>query len=65
METSSGKNARKNSGVRQVNSVAIRTLSINEAIAEALKGWPAKTLARIVKTNIRTVENWKQDVPNG
>src|SRR5688500_9344904 len=59
MENSSRKNARKNSGVRQVN-VAIRTLSINEAIAEALKGWPAKQLARIVKTNIRTVENWKQ-----
>ena len=43
-----------------MNSVAIRTLTINEQIAEALKAWPTNAIVRIVKTSKRTVENWKQ-----
>lgn len=40
--------------------VAIRTLSINEAIAEALQPFAAKVIARKVETSERTVEHWKQ-----
>jgi hypothetical protein len=43
-----------------MSSVAIRTLSVNESIAEALKGWPTNSIVSIVKTSKRTVENWKQ-----
>ena len=60
MESSSGKNARKSSGARRVNTIAIRTKSINEAIADALRGCTAKWVADRVETNLRTVENWKQ-----
>ena len=59
MENSSRKNTRKSSGVRVVN-VAIRTKSVNEAIADALRGLSAKLIADRVETNLRTVENWKQ-----
>lgn len=54
------RNSRKSSGARSVSTIAIRTLSVNESIAEALKGWSAKLIARRVKTSLRTVENWKQ-----
>lgn len=60
MESSSRKNARKSSGVRRVNSLAIRTKSVNEAISDALRGCTAKWIADRVETNLRTVENWKQ-----
>ena len=43
-----------------MTSVAIRTLSVNEAIAEALRPWSPKAIATRVKTSVRTVENWKQ-----
>lgn len=42
-----------------MSSVAIRTLSVNEAIAEALRPWSHKLIAQRVKTSVRTVENWK------
>jgi hypothetical protein len=60
MESSSRKNTRKNNGARVVNSVAIRTKSVNEALADALRGLSAKLIADRVETNLRTVENWKQ-----
>lgn len=60
MEHSSSKPTRKSDGITRMSSVAIRTLSVNESIAEALKCWPTNTLVRIVKTSKRTVENWKQ-----
>lgn len=60
MEHSSGKATRKRNGTARMSSVAIRTLSVNESIAEALRGWPTNSLVRIVKTSKRTVENWKQ-----
>lgn len=60
MESSSRKNARKSSGAQDVNSVAIRTKSVNEALADALRGISAKVIADRVETNLRTVENWKQ-----
>ena len=43
-----------------MSSVAIRTLSVNEAIGEALRGWSAKFVAKRVKTSARTVENWRE-----
>ena len=43
-----------------MSSVSIRTMSVNESIAEALRAWPTNTIVRIVKTSKRTVENWKQ-----
>jgi len=60
MESSSPKSDRKSSGDRKVNAVAIRTMSVNEAIGEALRGVKSKFIAGRVKTNLRTVENWKQ-----
>jgi len=60
MESSSRKNARKSCGARVVNGIAIRTKSVNEAIADALRGLSAKLIADRVETNLRTVENWKQ-----
>lgn len=59
MESSFPKDTRKSSGTRNVNGVAIRTLSVNEAIAEALRPWSPKAIARRVRTSVRTVENWK------
>lgn len=59
MESSSRKDTRKSSGTRNVNGVAIRTLSVNEAIAEALRPWSPKAIARRIRTSVRTVENWK------
>lgn len=40
--------------------VAIRTKSVNEAFADALRGLSAKLIADRVETNLRTAENWKQ-----
>lgn len=60
MESSSSKPTRKSNGIKRMSSVAIRTLSVNEAIADALKAWPTNSIVRIVKTSKRTVENWKQ-----
>lgn len=59
METSFRKNTRKSSGTRNVNGVAIRTLTVNEAIADALRPWSPKAIAKRVRTSVRTVENWK------
>lgn len=43
-----------------MNSVAIRTGSINEAIAEQLRRWSTKFIVARVKTSSRTVENWRE-----
>ncbi len=43
-----------------MNAVAIRTLSVNEAIGEALRHWSAKFVAQRVKTSPRTVEMWRE-----
>lgn len=59
MESSFPKHTRKSSGTRNVNGVAIRTLSVNEAIADALRPWSPKAIAKRVRTSVRTVENWK------
>lgn len=47
-------------GVRKVNGVAIRTLSVNEAIGDALRNWSAKFVAQRIKTSVRTVEDWRE-----
>lgn len=51
-------------GVRKVNGVAVRPLSITEVFVEALQGWSAKLVAarlrRRVAVSARTVESWKQ-----
>lgn len=60
MESSSSKSTRKSSEIKRMSSVAIRTLSVNESIADALQAWPTNAIVRIVKTSKRTVENWKQ-----
>ena len=60
MQNSWEKNARKSSGARLVNGIAIRTRSVSEGVAEALRGLSAKRIAERLKTNLRTVENWKQ-----
>lgn len=43
-----------------MNSLAIRTLTVNEAIGRALSRWPTKVIQRVVKTSERTVENWRE-----
>lgn len=43
-----------------MNSAAIRTGSVNEAIGEQLRRWSAKFIATRVKTSHRTVENWRE-----
>ncbi|WP_319798301.1 hypothetical protein [Nitrobacter sp.] len=43
-----------------MNTVAIRTLSVNEAIADALRSLSAKFVARRIKTSTRTVEAWRE-----
>lgn len=58
MEKSECRNTRK-CGVRRMNSIALRP-SINEAIADALRPFSVKALARRIKTSARTIENWKQ-----
>lgn len=60
MGNSQQKHARKSNGAKRMSSVAIRTLSVNEAIGEALRGWSAKFVAKRVKTSARTVENWRE-----
>lgn len=50
----------RKTGERSVSSVAIRTLSVNEAIGDALRGWSAKFVARRIKTSTRTVEAWRE-----
>lgn len=59
MESAARKNARISSGENRMSSVAIRTLTINEAIAAALRPWSVGAIAERVKTSKRTVENWK------
>lgn len=54
------RNAVKSAGERIVSSVAIRTLSVNEAIGDALRAWSAKAVARRLKTSTRTVEAWRE-----
>lgn len=53
-------NHHKSSARKRMSSVAIRTLSVNEAIAHALSKWPTKFICQRIKTSQRTVENWKQ-----
>lgn len=60
MESSHGKTPAKSHGVRRVNSVAIRTGSVNEAIGEALRHFSIKFVASRLKTNMRTVEMWRE-----
>lgn len=60
MESSSEKNTRNSSGVRDVNGVAIRTGTVNEAIGAALRQWSTKFIVARVKTSMRTVENWRE-----
>lgn len=43
-----------------MNGIAIRTRSVSEAVADALSGLSAKLVAERLRTNQRTVENWKQ-----
>jgi hypothetical protein len=50
----------KKTGERSVSSVAIRTLSVNEAIGGALRQWSAKFVAGRIKTSTRTVEDWRE-----
>lgn len=60
MERTSKSTPDRKTGERSVSSVAIRTLSVNEAIGEALRGWSAKFVARRIKTSTRTVEAWRE-----
>jgi len=60
MDGSSEKAPNKSAGVRRVNTVAIRTLSVNEAIGDALRTWSTKFVAKRVKTSVRTVEAWRE-----
>ena len=60
MESSSGKTTGESRGVRRVNTVSIRTLSVNEAIGAALRNWSTKFVARRLKTSTRTVEAWRE-----
>ena len=60
MERTSKTAPDRKTGERSVSSVAIRTLSVNEAIGEALRGWSAKFVARRIKTSTRTVEAWRE-----
>lgn len=60
MEPTSKLTPVRKTGERSVSSVAIRTLSVNEAIGEALRGWSAKFVARRIKTSTRTVEAWRE-----
>lgn len=43
-----------------MNTLEIRTLTVNEAIGDAFKKWTASFIARRLKTSERTVENWQQ-----
>lgn len=43
-----------------MNTLEIRTLSVNESIAQNFSQWSAKFIANRLKTSERTVENWKQ-----
>lgn len=60
MENSQEKNTRKIQGDRRVNDLALRTLSVNEAIADALRPFATKLIARRIKTSERTIEQWRQ-----
>lgn len=60
MERSPKRYAGEIPGVRKVNGVAIRTLSVNEAIGDALRNWSAKFVAQRIKTSVRTVEDWRE-----
>lgn len=50
----------KFSGGRSVNTLEIRTLTINDSIAQHFAQWSSKFIANRLKTSERTVENWKQ-----
>lgn len=43
-----------------MNTVAIRTMTVNEAIGAALRGLSAKFVAKRIKTSTRTVEGWRE-----
>lgn len=43
-----------------MNTLEIRTLTVNEAIADQFRKWPTSLISRRLKTSERTVENWKQ-----
>lgn len=60
MEGSPKPNTGRKTGERNVSGVAIRTLSVNEAIGDALRTWSAKFVARRIKTSTRTVEDWQR-----
>ncbi len=60
MERTPQRDPNKSTGERNVHSVAIRTLSVNESIGEALRHWSAKFVARRIKTSTRTVEAWRE-----
>lgn len=49
---------RKVRGVRRVSTVAFNTLEVNLSLADALKRFGAKVLARKVGASPRTTENW-------
>lgn len=59
MERSPKADTYRKTGERSVSDVAIRTLTVNESIGEALRGWSAKFVARRIKTSTRTVEAWR------
>lgn len=61
MDKAADPNTRKSRGVRIVTSIAISTHSINDAIADMLRPFSAKEIARRLKLpSVRTVENWKE-----
>lgn len=60
MERSSKPDAVKRTGERKLTAIAIRTLTVNEAIGDALRQWSAKFVARRIKTSVRTVEAWRE-----
>lgn len=58
MRSSLGRDPRNSSGSNKVSTLAIRTGSINDAIAEAFRKWPRKFIAKRLQVSDRTVENW-------
>lgn len=43
-----------------MSTLAIRTMTVNEAIAAMLRPFPVKVIARKIETSARTVENWRE-----
>jgi len=59
MEKSGKASARKVRGVRRMNAIALTTFDANETLAEKLRGFGAKMLARKAGgVSTRTAENW-------